>query len=574
MRTLVFKTMLLLGLCGSVVFLNCLCDDVPTEDFANWMSVIFRPEQLALDTAFLGGNHAEGEVELVNGLSRTYSFDSLSGNCPEEISWQPRSGTIAGRESLDLAFRFDPVEPQDPATCRLDLFMEGARRFSTLEITFAAGEAACALTPGPEVDFAAVEVGSQGSRTLTLRNTTADPIAANQFRYEFGDPSGDCHLFTMDPADSVGVIGPGGSKGIEVRFSPTALGASECRRSLTSFQGSAGTNPPPLFRSCPGEIVFRGVGTPPPNYWSKCQPGGTTDWHGIYGLSESEVYVAGDGGRVIASGGDCQWLLSGTVFADVNLRDIWGHTDGTNRALWSAGNIPPEPGLYGETGAILKSDGGPWNKVDEDGLHTYAAVWGSGLDDVYLAGAGVATDFPNVKHWDGSSLTEIRISDMGWSNVTGLSGTGSNDVWAVLEQNFNSVYRFQGGQWEDQTQPFMTQTLHDVWAIQGTGFYAVYAVGDAGAIYRYDGNTWSDESIPGEFSNFYGVWVSATGQVFVVGGDQVIYRGKVNQPGSWTLQSMPTDLPPGDLLDVWGSSDDDVYAVGTEGVIVRLESGG
>jgi hypothetical protein len=36
----------------------------------------------------------------------------------------------------------------------------------------------------------------------------------------------------------------------------------------------------------------------------------------------------------------------------------------------------------------------------------------------------------------------------------------------------------------------------------------------------------------------------------------------------------PDGTPPGDFLDVWGSSDDDVYVVGTEGVVIRLVPGG
>jgi hypothetical protein len=308
-----------------------------------------------------------------------------------------------------------------------------------------------------------------------------------------------------------------------------------------------------------------------------CRPEITADWRGIFTLSENEVYLVGDGGSVFESAGDCQWAQVGTIpgdVADVNLTGIWGYSDGTETSVWAVGNVPPEPGFYQETGAILRWDGIDWTKIDEDGFHTYATVWGSGFNDVYFAGTGIATDFPNAKHWEGTALTTLQISDMGMSKVSGMSGTGSDNVWAVLEQNFNSVFQFQGSQWENKTPPFITEPLNDVWVIPTTLVPTVYAVGDHGGIYRYAGSTWTDESIPSETRDFHAVWASPTGQLFVVGQDRALYRGQLGNPTVWTAMTPPDGTPPGDFLDVWGSSDDDVYVVGTEGVVIRLVPGG
>jgi len=280
--------------------------------------------------------------------------------------------------------------------------------------------------------------------------------------------------------------------------------------------------------------------------------------------------VAGNSGSVIASGGDCQWFASGSVFSEVNLTDIWAHSDGASTVAWAVGNIPPPPGLAGETGAILRMDGAIWNKVDEGGFVTYGAVWGSGFDDVYFVGTGVSTDFPNAKHWDGSTFDTLNI-DWGMSELTGVSGNAADDIWAVLRQQSYSVYHYDGSQWTNETQQWMSKPLYDVWTVAGTGFYQVYAVGEDGAIYHFDGTHWTDESIAGEDRDFYGVWVSATGQVFVVGEGHVIYHF---DGSAWNLQSPPPGLPVGDLMDVWGAADDDVYAVGTGGVIVRYTPSG
>ena len=426
-------------------------------------------------------------------------------------------------------------------------------------------EPSCALQPAPTIDYGSVEITSWIDRTLTIRNETLDLLTTNQFKYVLADPSADCRVFTIDPADTTGIIGPGESRDIVVRFAPDAAGDFECTRSLASLKEPATAQPEPITNACPTTVTWRGTGVIGAPVWNSCAPGGTNDWHGVSGVSGSEIYVAGDGGRVIASVGDCNWPASGTVFSDVNLRDIWAYSDGASTVAWAVGNIPPPPGTYGETGAILRMDGAPWYKVDEGIFVTYGAVWGSAFDDVYFVGTGISTDFPNAKQWNGTAFDTLHISPMGMSEVSGVSGNAANDIWAVLRQQTFSVYHYDGSDWTNETQPWMNKPLHDVWTVSGTGFYHAYAVGEDGAIYHFDGTHWTDESIPGETRDFYGVWVSSTGQVFVVGEGSVIYHSDGNN--NWTEQT-PSNVQ-GDLMDVWGASDSDVYAVGTNGVILR-----
>jgi hypothetical protein len=549
-----------------------------------------EPSEIAGGTVLVGELGGKG-IRITNRMDREIGgtepalpvdgFKRRSdATCPSAFRVEPSTAVIPMGESREFTVHFDPTEPGD-WFCEFDLVLGDAADSYThfftpppgphLTVTATSVAPACGLEPGAELDYGQVVVGSSSVLTLTIRNETADPIAGNQFKYILDNPTTDCRVFTIDPADTAYVIGAGEPKEIPVRFAPDAGGAFECTRSLASLKEPADPADPNLTLACPTSVVWRGegVGGSVP-VWSSCAPGGSNDWYGVSGVSGSLIYVAGDGGSVIASVGDCQWPASGTVFADVDLKDIWAYSDGADTAAWAVGNIPPPPGTYGETGAILRMDGGIWQKADEGWIVTYGAVWGSALDDVYFVGTGVSTDFPNAKHWDGSAFDTLSI-DLGMSELTGVSGNAANDIWAVLRQQSYSVYHYDGSQWTNETQQWMNKPLHDVWTVAGSGYYQVYAVGEDGAIYHFDGTHWTDESIAGETRDFYGVWVSPTGQVFVVGEGQVIYHFDGN---AWNLETPPPGLPAGDLRDVWGAADDDVYAVGSGGVILRYAPGG
>jgi hypothetical protein len=557
------QALFLLGVLA--VSLDCECADKVThpED----LTYAFSPRALYLDTAFAGGIPAVGVVEIENRSAEAIRLDSLVGpECPTGISWSPRSGMIGDR--LPITFRFDPEHVTYSWACGVRASVEGflPERDPRITLNYAAGEARCAVTPDSVFSFPETLVGQSTELTVTITNTTPDPRSANQFEYFFHDPSGDCVLFFLEPADSVDVVGPSEPRDIVISFRPDAEGEFECRRELSTRRGLDGLQSLSQPHACPSGIVWTGTSSNPTQNWIDCSPEGTNDWHGVFGLSDSEVYVAGTGGTVLSSTGSCDWTPHGTGFATVNLKDIWGTSVGSDRVVWAVGNrIPEPPG----TGTILKYEGGVWEDVDEDGLFNFAAVWGSGPDDVYAAGTGVATDFPNTKHWDGSTFSTLTISWSGTDPVAALSGTEDSDIWAVLRQTPGSVFRSQGSGWQDQTALFMNKPLHDVWARGGDSSHAVYAVGADGAIYHFDPATgWADVSVPGESRDFYGVWVSPSGEVIVVGEDQVIYQGQVSDT-NWNIQGLPQNLPPGDLLDVWGGPDGSVYAVGTNGVIVR-----
>jgi hypothetical protein len=88
-----------------------------------------------------------------------------------------------------------------------------------------------------------------------------------------------------------------------------------------------------------------------------------------------------------------------------------------------------------------------------------------------------------------------------------------------------------------------------------------------GLILRYDGSGWT-EVVPAEPDLlFSGVWSAAPNDAFAVG--QLGQAAAVYHfdGAAWTAMTVP---PVGPLLDVWGTSGTDVYAVG-EGTILHYD---
>jgi photosystem II stability/assembly factor-like uncharacterized protein len=201
---------------------------------------------------------------------------------------------------------------------------------------------------------------------------------------------------------------------------------------------------------------------------------------------------------------------------------------------------------------------------------TYSSAWGSRHDDVWFGGTGISSDFPNVRHWNGTTLDSLMIH-FGMSEVTSLHGTSATDVWAVLGQNYLSVHHFDGSTWTDRTQPFMDQPIFDIWAATNGH---VYAVGGEGAIYHFDGTAWTDESVEGETNDFLGVWVDGVrGWAVAVGENGIIYASEGSQWAKMPLGHLAAEVKT--LRDVWGSNlggEWEVFSVGDEGRILRLGS--
>ena len=127
-------------------------------------------------------------------------------------------------------------------------------------------------------------------------------------------------------------------------------------------------------------------------------------------------------------------------------------------------------------------------------------------DDVWVTGESESTYFG---HWDGESWTAVRGPEPspGQYDMVAVSGTASNNVWAVGKKGFNRprsvILHWNGSRWSVFDHPVVgvEALLLDVLALEDGTAYAVGAFrrrnvsGVRPLVFRFDGSAWTRESL-------------------------------------------------------------------------------
>ncbi len=122
-----------------------------------------------------------------------------------------------------------------------------------------------------------------------------------------------------------------------------------------------------------------------------------------------------------------------------------------------------------------------------------------------------------------------------------------------------------GGTWKEMTSPTQ-QTLRALWV--GSVMDA-YAVGDAGTFLHYDGQKWTTSSFPAPTASLVAIWGSETGGLVVLANDPpAIYR---LSEGVWSVDMQPAGTVPVLFAGLWGSAETDEWAVGLGSVGALIE---
>jgi hypothetical protein len=189
----------------------------------------------------------------------------------------------------------------------------------------------------------------------------------------------------------------------------------------------------------------------------------TMTWFGIWGVSESDVWVVG---------GDPSSGTGSAIY----------HYNGTD---WSKADIP----------------------VEGSSAISLFKVWGSSASDVWAVGSGGV-----ALHYDGNTW---NFSNTGSTRNLFTAHGSSNVVYGVGGSSSGSILRFDGSTWTDET-PSMVMQLNGVHA---TSADEAVAVGNSGSIWRRTSTGWTEDTRKNPlYNDFHAVWVDEQGGAWAVGG--------------------------------------------------------
>jgi hypothetical protein len=160
------------------------------------------------------------------------------------------------------------------------------------------------------------------------------------------------------------------------------------------------------------------------------------------------------------------------------------------------------------------------------------------------------------------------------SALISVSGTDENDVWAVGGDRGSGplILHWDG----ERFATLDSGSSGDLWWVHGFADGPVFMGGAGGTILRYQGGEFSRMPTPSSDVTVFGLWGSSADDMWAVGGAD----GGANGAFAWRLDGdawveapkFPAELAAGkSLWKVWGSAADDVWLVGTAGVAVHWD---
>lgn len=269
----------------------------------------------------------------------------------------------------------------------------------------------------------------------------------------------------------------------------------------------------------------------------------------------------------LACDGDCQpdtrdcgfigWTPEDRVADTGDLYGLWGDTNGHGFAVGETES--------GDEPAILHYKNPNWttDELAENPGPLYD-VWGSAPDDVFAVGSS-----GKALQYDGSAWVE-RVAGLDPQvTLRGVWTAGrAGDVIAVGDDATIVRYQRSAATWTRESLPASLPEDTVLEAVWGDGVDRLYAVGhDAGGrgvIVRHTGERWERDAPALDTPGLLDIWGSVEGDVFAVGEDGVILHRKRGSD-TWSIMSSPSTLT---LHSLWGSRADQVFAVGERGAVL------
>lgn len=300
-------------------------------------------------------------------------------------------------------------------------------------------------------------------------------------------------------------------------------------QNLNGVWGSNGDN---VFAVGSGGTILHYDGA----VWGPMSSGTTRDLNGVWGSSASNVFAVGSYGTIRRyDGSSWRSISSGTTNT---LNGIWG----------SAAN---DIFVVGDKGTIRRYDGSVWKAMSSNTSLNLLAVWGNSSNSVFVTGD------TTILRYNGSTWTEISAGYLYPGGYNGVWGTSATNVYVSKTSCdvvgcFGSVLRYNGATW-DYAQTGSADHLVGIWGSSGSD---IFVVGSAGTVLHYNGSSWTAN--PGIRTGLYGVWGSDASDIWALSPDDWRNTTTLHYDGtSWSAAEGQVAA-----MAIWGSSTNDIYAVG------------
>jgi hypothetical protein len=276
--------------------------------------------------------------------------------------------------------------------------------------------------------------------------------------------------------------------------------------------------------------------------WSVVRYGEEGGFNDVWGSSAGRVFAVGHDGAILHCDGQrCARMASGTA---VRLNAVWG------RGWYDVYAV-------GEAGTVLHFDGRKWSSILSGTNRTLHGVWGDGLRTFAVGDDGTILRLTprDAQHVDVPTTNDLY--GIGGSSTTGLYAVGA----------LGTVLHYDGSRWR----PVKSGTIRDLSNVRGTedGHVIVTA---GSRLLHFDGREWGFMDVaPEGDGGFVDVWGLSMSSLFLLQGDKVLHYDGAT-PSAMELPVRPRGDAPGQtLVDIWGPSANDVYAVGRAGAVLHYD---
>jgi hypothetical protein len=298
----------------------------------------------------------------------------------------------------------------------------------------------------------------------------------------------------------------------------------------------------------------------------------------VFGTSSSDVYLLGGEDRVLHFNGQA-WSLVELPGA-TKVYKGWIAPTGELFVVDVIGDTP-----VWWTSAILSRTGASWSAPWTQDVFEHAKIrtlWGLSGDQVYALGMAWVEDQPDESGWllgfDGEQWDELLVSDYG--EPMGIWGTSPENLWAVGPFGYK---HYDGEAWTDDPDDPDTGTgCKKIWGSGPDDVYITrgYLTDVQPYCFHYDGSAWELVTVPLHFKPHV-VWGTGADDLFMAGRN-IDFAPPGSCPAAhWDGQSftetpceIPADAENFAFIELWGSSNEDVYGIVRWGEWFGLKGGG